>query len=80
MGERNKDRRAQKLQGNNFYFNFLNLFIYSERERACRSGKERGRERERERERERMNIPSRLQTVSTESNVGLKLIKCEIMT
>ena len=53
-------------------------FIYSERER----------EREREstskwkrvRERGRERIPSRLSTVSTEPNVGLKLTNHEIMT
>ena len=48
---------------------------------------ERQRERERERERERgrgegegEGIPSRFCTVSTELNVGLHLMNCEIMT
>ena len=50
------------------------LFIYFERERqrACAQG--RGRERKGER------IPSRLHTVSTKSDVGLKTTNHEIMT
>ena len=44
---------------------------------ACRGGAERERERERERETEN---PSRLHAVSTEPNMGLELMNCEIMT
>ena len=36
--------------------------------------------REGQRERERKRIPSRLCTVSTEPNVGLNPMNCEIMT
>ena len=35
---------------------------------------------ERERERERERIPSRLHTVSTEPDAGLKPTSCKIMT
>ena len=52
------------------------MFIF-ERERETKHELGRGRERERERERER--IPSRLCTVSAESDVGLELMNHEIM-
>ena len=48
------------------------MFIYFERERE----REWGRDRERGRER----IPSRLCTVRAESDTGLELSHCEIMT
>ena len=51
-----------------FFCSFL--FIYLEREHEQGRGRERGRERS----------PSRLHTVSMETNVGLKLTKHEIMT
>ena len=54
------------------------MFIYFERDRGREREREGGRERERERGRER--IPSRVSTVSTESNVGLDLINHEITT
>ena len=57
---------------NNRLFVFLCLFFYFERERAQAE--------ERQRERGRERIPSRLCTVSTESDVGLELTNCEIMT
>ena len=53
---------------------FLSLFIYLERENAHKQGG--GAERERERER----IPSRLCIVSTEPDVGLHPMNCEITT
>ena len=52
------------------FFFFLSLFIYLDRESASRDGAERGGKR----------IPSRLCAVSTESNAGLQLTNCEIMT
>ena len=54
------------------------LFIYSEREResVCVHAHEQRRSRERGRER----IPSRLHTVSIESDVGLDSMNHEIMT
>ena len=51
-----------------------------ERERARKQGRGREREREREREGERERIRSRLWADSSESDVGLELTNCEIMT
>ena len=51
--------------------NFSCLFIYFERQNACKWG--RGRERGREN-------PKPLHAVSTELDVGLELRNCEIMT
>ena len=39
-----------------------------------------GREREKEREGERWRIPSRLWAISSEPDLGLHLVNCEIMT
>ena len=50
----------------------LSLFIL--RERECKWGRSRARKGERER------ISSRFLTISAESDVGLKLRNCEIMT
>ena len=55
-----------------FFFFFLSLFIYLFRERESACAWEQQREGER--------IPSRLPTVSTEPDVGLKLTNHEIMT
>ena len=55
-------------------------FIYFERERERQHEHKWRRGRERERERERERIPSRLQIVSTEPDLGLKLTDHEIMT
>ena len=57
-------------------FFFFRLFIDFERERERDRGHEWGRGRERERER----FPSRLHTVSTEADVGLEPMNCEITT
>ena len=57
------------LWGNFF---IVYLFILREKERERMSGEGAERERERERERGRERIPSRLHTVSTEPNVGLR--------
>ena len=51
------------------------LFVYFERERE-RAGKKQERERERGRER----TTNRLHAVSTEPDLGLELMNCEIMT
>ena len=61
----------------NIFFNVLFIF-----ERASRGGAEGEREtqRERERERERERIPNRLCAVSTEPDMGLALMNCEIVT
>ena len=54
------------------YLKFILTERQKERNRECKQG--RGKERGRER------IPSRICTVSTEPDVGLKLTNCEIMT
>ena len=54
--------------------NCFSLFILLERVRGT------GAERERERERGRDRISSRLHTLSSEPDVRLKLMDCEIMT
>ena len=48
--------------------------------RESKRQQEWGRGRERESERGREGIPSRLHTVSTESDMGFELMNCEIMT
>ena len=58
-----------------FFLNFfLSLFILKDRETEHLSGG--GAERERERQR----IPSRVYAAGTESDVGLELTNCEILT
>ena len=60
---------------------FFKVFLFILRERKLVEEGQRERERERERERqERERISSRLSTVSTEPDAGLKLMNCEIMT
>ena len=62
------------ISGSLIFFFFK--FIYFERERE----RKRAPEGEGQRERERETIPSRLCTVSTELDVGLKLKNREILT
>ena len=52
---------------------FLSLFIYFERQGERESRGEAERE-------DRERIPSRFQAVSTEPDVGLELMNCEIIT
>ena len=59
-----------------FYF-ILFYFIFWERERETECEQRRGRERDGDTE---SKAGSRVHTVSTESDVGLKLMNCEIMT
>ena len=57
-----------------YLFYFILKFIYFEREREDMHKQGRGRDRGRE------SIPSRLWALSTEPDVGLELMNCEIMT
>ena len=57
-----------------FLFSLKFIYLFWERERVSKHKQGRGRDRGRER------IPSRLCTVSTEPDVGLKPMNCEIMT
>ena len=57
---------------------FLSLFILRERESGGKV--ERPRETERERERERERIPGRLCTVSSEPDMYVEPMNCDIMT
>ena len=52
----------------------------AERERERKRQRDRKRQRERKRQRDRERIPSRLYNVSTEPDVGLEPMNCEIMT
>ena len=61
---------------------YSNLLIYLKFIERARESTEGGaeRERERKRQRDRERIPSRLYNVSTEPDVGLEPMNCEIMT
>ena len=67
-----KDRISKILGNDNISGFFLSLFIYFERERDSAS---RGRA-----ERKEERIPSMLYAVSTQTDVGLKLMNLEVTT